>query len=192
MSAFIGGHPNWRIQETAFTGLWRIIKIGDDQAIIGDRLEISFIPVELLTSMRHQANPNPPVPVIPPDAMNAPSLIEEIRARSREYQAGDPPHCINLTLLPVNETDLDLLYGWLGHQQISILSRGYGNCRVTSTCLENVWWVQYFNSMDTLILNSIEITEMPEIVLASREDLEDLTPRLREYRHSLGGISHGI
>jgi hypothetical protein len=25
------------------------------------------------------------------------------------------------------------------------LSRGYGNYRITSTTVEHVWWVQYFN-----------------------------------------------
>jgi hypothetical protein len=61
------------------------------------------------------------------------------------------------------------------------------SCRVatatagTSTRLRNVWWVQYFNSMDTLILNSIEIVGMPEVALAADEDFSDSLERLREY-----------
>jgi hypothetical protein len=74
--------------------------------------------------------------------------------------------------LPVSDADLDTLYGWLGHREVSILSRGYGNCRITSTRLQNVWWVQYFNSMDALILNSIEIVGMPEVALAADEDFD--------------------
>jgi hydrogenase-1 operon protein HyaF len=88
---------------------------------------------------------------------------------------------INLSLLPVSDADLDTLYGWLGHREVSILSRGYGNCRVTSTRLKNVWWVQYFNSMDALILNSIEVTAMPDVVPASAEDFADSLQRLRDY-----------
>ncbi|MBL8439979.1 MAG: hydrogenase expression/formation protein, partial [Betaproteobacteria bacterium] len=56
-----------------------------------------------------------------------------------------------------------------------------GNCRITSTRLKNVWWVQYFNSMDALILNSIEIAAMPEVALASPEDFADTLERLADY-----------
>ena len=113
--------------------------------------------------------------------MNAQALVEEIRQQAAAWRAGDGAHVINLTLLPVSDADLDTLYGWLGHREGSILSRGYGNCRITSTRLKNVWWVQYFNSMDTLILNSIEIVAMPEVALASDEDFCDSIERLREY-----------
>ena len=63
---------------------------------------------------------------------------------------------------------------------MSILSRGYGNCRVTSTRLAHVWWVQYFNSMDTLILNTIEVVALPEVALAAPEDLRESHQRLVE------------
>ena len=97
------------------------------------------------------------------------------------WQPGQAAHVINLSLLPVSDADLDTLYGWLGHREVSILSRGYGNCRITSTRLKNVWWVQYFNSMDVLILNSIEVGGMPEVALAAPEDFADSIQRLQEY-----------
>jgi hydrogenase-1 operon protein HyaF len=60
------------------------------------------------------------------------------------------------------------------------MSRGFGNCRITSTGTRDVWRVQYFNSMNTLILNTIEVVEMPEVVLASAQDLVDTRKRLAE------------
>jgi len=63
---------------------------------------------------------------------------------------------------------------------VAIMSRGFGNCRITSTLTRDVWRVQYFNSMNTLILNTIEIVEMPEVVLASAQDLIDTRTRLAE------------
>jgi hypothetical protein len=41
-----------------------------------------------------------------------------------------------------------------------------------------VWRVQFFNSMDTLILDTLEVTDMPEVVLAAPEDLSDSARRL--------------
>jgi len=40
--------------------------------------------------------------------------------------------------------------------------------------------VQYFNSQESLILNTIEISEMPEVAIASAEDIADSGQRLGE------------
>lgn len=181
VSAFTTAPRHWRVQESAFAGLWRVLEVAEDGRIVVDRLETGTIPAVLTETMRQTATAELPAPPYPEGCMNAPALVEEIRLQAAAWQAGDAPHVINLTLLPVSDADLDTLYGWLGHREVSILSRGYGNCRITSTRLRNVWWVQYFNSMDTLILNSIEIVGMPEVALASAEDFADSMERLREY-----------
>jgi hydrogenase-1 operon protein HyaF len=181
VSAFTTAPRHWRVQESAFAGLWRVLEMADDGRIVVDHLETGAIPAVLNEAMRQTATADLPAPSYPEGCMNAPALVEEIRQQAAALQPGAAAHVINLTLLPVSDADLDTLYGWLGHREVSILSRGYGNCRITSTRLRNVWWVQYFNSMDTLILNSIEIVGMPEVALASAEDLSDSLERLREY-----------
>ncbi|MGC8732454.1 MAG: hydrogenase expression/formation C-terminal domain-containing protein, partial [Halothiobacillaceae bacterium] len=40
--------------------------------------------------------------------------------------------------------------------------------------------VKYFNSQDALILNTIEVVEVPEVALAAPEDFTDTANRLRE------------
>jgi len=64
--------------------------------------------------------------------------------------------------------------------RVAIMSRGFGNCRVTSTGLRDVWRVQYFNNMNTLILNTIEVVDAPDVVQAAAEDLADSRDRLAE------------
>ena len=181
VSAFTTAPEHWRVQETAFSGLWRVLKMTNDGVIAIDRLETGAIPAPLSESMRATTAAELLPPKYSVGCMNAQALVEEIRIQTRDWKTGDAAHVINLTLLPVSEADLDTLYGWLGHQHVSILSRGYGNCRITSTRLKNVWWVQYFNSMDALILNSIEVIDMPEVALAADEDFTDSVERLREY-----------
>ncbi|MEE3069707.1 MAG: hydrogenase expression/formation C-terminal domain-containing protein, partial [Pseudomonadota bacterium] len=68
----------------------------------------------------------------------------------------------------------------LGEGSTDILSRGYGNCRVTATALNHVWRVQFFNSMDVLILDTFEVTAIPEVTVAAPEDLTDSGERLVE------------
>ena len=181
VSAFTAGPVHWRVQETAFAGLWRVLKVEADGRFSLDRLETGPVPAVLIDTMRQTAGSTLPPPAYPPGCMNAQALVEEIRMQAAAWQPGAAAHVINLTLLPVSEADLDTLYGWLGHRAVSILSRGYGNCRITSTDLQNVWWVQYFNSMDTLILNSIEVVDLPDVALAADEDFVDSVARLREY-----------
>jgi hydrogenase-1 operon protein HyaF len=181
VSAFTTAPEHWRVQETAFAGLWRVLRVADDGRMVVDHLETGAIPEVLTDAMLRTATADLPAPDYPAGCMNAQALVEEIRMQAAAWKAGDAAHIVNLTLLPVSDADLDTLYGWLGHREVSILSRGYGNCRITSTRLRNVWWVQYFNSMDTLILNSIEVVGMPEVALAADEDFTDSVERLREY-----------
>lgn len=78
------------------------------------------------------------------------------------------------------EEDLAFLIERLGEGPLTILSRGYGNCRISSTAVENVWWVQYFNSQDKNILNTLEIGGVPIVAAAAKEDIQDSAQRLDE------------
>jgi hydrogenase-1 operon protein HyaF len=185
VSAYVAAHADasthWRVQETAFAGLWRVLALDAAETAREDFLQAGAIPPLLNAAMRATSRPDPPLPDFNPDVMNAPAIARELLAQSQQRVPDAPAHIVNLTLLPVNEADLASLYGWLGHREVAILSRGYGNCRVTSTRLTNVWWTQYFNSMNTLILNTLEVTPMPEAALAAREDYADTLARLARH-----------
>ena len=68
----------------------------------------------------------------------------------------------------------------LGAGRVLILSRGYGNCRITNTRLAHTWRVTYFNSTDIIILDTLEVCRVPEVGCAAAEDLEDSAERLAE------------
>ena len=89
------------------------------------------------------------------------------------------------SLLPMTPEDLAWLAQALGDGPVTILSRGYGNCRITATAVPHVFWVKYFNAMDQLILDTLEVVDVPEAALAAKEDLEDSTARLEEWLLSL-------
>jgi hydrogenase-1 operon protein HyaF len=90
-------------------------------------------------------------------------------------------HVVNLTLLPLSPEDTAHLDAVLDGGAVVILSRGFGNCRIPSTVARDVWRVQYFNNMpQTLILNTIEVTRMPEAAVAAREDIVETRARLAD------------
>jgi len=100
--------------------------------------------------------------------------------KSRQWQPGSPAHVVNLSLLPHTPEDLDWLAEALGEGATTILSRGYGNCRITACAQPQVWRVQFYNSTDQLILDTFEVSEIPEVALAAPEDLADSAGRIRE------------
>ncbi|WP_069269205.1 hydrogenase expression/formation protein [Paraburkholderia nodosa] len=164
------------IQETVLTGLWRVVEPGGASA--ADRLEIGAAPA-LLARPAEGTQPMAPLPgSLPPGVMNAPSVLSEARDHVARWRAGDAPHVVNLTLLPLSPGDEQLIDAMLGEGSVQVLARGYGNCRVGSTAIANCWRVAYFNSQDTLILNTIEITDLPEVVRAAPEDIADSCERL--------------
>lgn len=171
-------------QETAFTGIWRIRGEGVDD------VEVSPFPLALreLALARSLQPADDAAP--PPELMNAPALYHEIRSLSGIWRVGRPARVINLSLLPATPDDLLWLDERLGRIGFSILSRGFGNCRITATALPHVWWVQYFNNMEKLILNSIEIVDIPEVALAAAEDHAETAIRLDEWIVSLESALH--
>lgn len=177
----IGG-AHLQAQESVMAGVWRVRETDADGAILGDRIEIGVFPpsIEAITFRGSRSAIDIP-PAFAPGVFNAPPLLVEINeaiARSGPDSADN--HSINLSLLPHTEEDLTLLDTLLGKGPVTVLSRGYGNCRVMATGLRHTWWVRFYNSQDTVILNQIEISMLPDVVVASAEDIADSAVRLEE------------
>lgn len=179
--AYTRGAIDARIQETAFASVWRVLQMRSDGSIERDSVEACPIPAVVADGARRGASSDLVPEPAPPGAMNAPAVLSEILDIARNRQPGAEAHIVNLTLLPMTPDDLGYLANALGGGAAVILSRGYGNCRISATAVSNVWWVQYFNSMDHLILNTVEVVDMPEVALAAREDFDDSIVRLEEW-----------
>lgn len=179
VSAVVSAPKRLHIQETAFAGIWRVREPDASGGLPAERIETGAIPAVIPAAMRAMAVAPAPAPA--EGLMNAPSLFAEIVDRAAHRDADEAAHVINLTLLPVTPQDLAWLGAALGCGPVTLLSRGYGNCRITGTRLANVWRVQYFNSMDQLILDTIEVTEVPAAALAAPEDYADSIERLDEW-----------
>jgi hydrogenase-1 operon protein HyaF len=181
VSISVRGSSAYRIQETVFAGVWRLHEFDADGRLVRDAIMACAIPPIVTQWAREDVSLDCTMPNKTPGIMNALSVLTEIVGKARAYKAGDAAHVVNLTLLPMSPEDMECLPLTLGVGAVTILSRGYGNCRITSTRLPNVWWVQYFNSMDTLILNTLEVSDVPEVAQASQEDYEDSIERLGEW-----------
>lgn len=176
----IPGSAGWLVQETAFAGVWRVLREDARGHRIEDLLEADDMPrvVKEAAARVHGSTLDPAK--LPANVINARSIVDELRHHARHYEPGGPAHVVNLTLLPFSESDHAGLDALLGEGPVSILSRGFGNCRITATRVPRVWRVRYYNSMNTLILDTIEVVDMPEAARAAAEDYEDSVLRLQE------------
>lgn len=180
VSATIAGETPVAIQESVFAGVWRVRRCNSAGDVVRDLVEVGAVPACFIEASRTGSRPDVAAVEPPPGVMSAPPILAEVGERAAAWQAGDAPHIINLTLLPLSAQDGRHLSAVLAAGPVVILSRGYGNCRITSTVVRNAWWVQYFNNMDRTLLDSIEITRVPEAASAAREDVADSAHRLGE------------
>lgn len=182
-------HRELRIQESVFAGVWRVISLMNGE-VVADAIELGHIPEVLKEAARNDVEPEVPrwQGALPPNVQNAPTVLSEIEDQWRVWRLGQPAHVVNLTLLPMSVEDIGFLDHHLGTGRVLILSRGYGNCRITNTCRPNTWRVVYYNSSDSVILNTVEVSELPEVAQAAKEDLEDSHERLKEVLEWVEGV----
>ncbi len=177
----VGEGGSLNIQESVFAGIWRLRGRDNVGNVYADRVEVGDVPA----AVRAARGADRPLAVpLGAGVINAPALLAEIAEQVARPTA--PSHVINLSLLPFSPEDAAWLDQCLGRGNVTLLSRGYGNCRITATGVARVWWVQYFNSQDALILNTLEITDVPEVARAAAEDLADSAERLTEVIEWIG------
>ena len=175
----VGGKDAVEIQESVFAGLWRVTSrdVDHDSGSVQEHIEIGVVPLAVVQCRQQRI-------FCPPDAgqgvVNGPFIVSELIERCEERVPGGEPYAINLSLLPHTPEDLAYLDEALGRGEVTILSRGYGNCRIDSTALDHVWRERYFNSQDSLILDVIEVSDVPEVACAAAEDIADSVIRLKQ------------
>ncbi|AZO25518.1 MULTISPECIES: hydrogenase expression/formation protein [unclassified Mesorhizobium] len=179
VSVICGGDV--QAQESVLAGVWRVRRTGPEGRLASDTIEVGAFPSAVMAQAFAGSREALAAPAVyPAGVFNAPPLIAEINEHIRRTGPGVEPHAINLSLLPHTEEDLVFLDRLLGQGSVAILSRGYGNCRVTTTATRDVWWVRFYNSTEALILNTIEVTALPQVASAAPEDIADSHGRLLE------------
>ena len=179
VAAIVDAGPPVRIQETVFPGVWRQ-QHEQGGRLVHDYLLAAPVPPVILQCAAEHAAPRLRERPLPVGAMNVAPLLHELQDAIDRSGPGVPAHTINLSLLPMSPEDSAHLDAVLDGGAVVLLSRGFGNCRISSTAARHVWRVQYFNNMQTLILNTIEVVDVPAVAVAAREDLVETRGRLAD------------
>ncbi|MDH2348603.1 hydrogenase expression/formation protein [Bradyrhizobium sp. SSUT77] len=166
-----------QIQESVLAGIWRV-RLETDAT--SEYLEIGAVPEIVKRAAADLTSADFEIGQVPAGAMNVLPVLAEIRERAQAWRPGIRSQIINFTLLPMSPVDMSFLQDTIRNGPIQLVSRGYGTCRVLSTGIRNVWSVQFFNAIDTIILDTLEVGGVPTVALAADEDFEDSAERLRE------------
>lgn len=166
-----------QIQESVLAGIWRV-RLETDAT--SEYLEIGAIPEIVRRAAADLTSADFEIGQAPEGAMNVLPVLAEIRERALAWRPGIRSQIINFTLLPMSPVDMSFLQDTIRNGPIQLVSRGYGTCRVLSTGIRNVWSVQFFNAMDTIILDTLEVGGVPTVALAADQDFEDSAERLQE------------
>lgn len=166
-----------QIQESVLAGIWRV-RLETDSS--DEYIEIGAIPEIVKRAAADLTATDVEIGTPPEGAMNVLPVLAEIRERALAWRPGTRSQIINFTLLPMSPVDMSFMQQTIGNGPIQLVSRGYGTCRVLATGIRNVWSVQFFNAMDTIILDTLEVGGVPTVAVAADEDFEDSAERLRE------------
>ncbi len=171
----------YAIRESTLAGVWSVSTDSGQRWV-----EVGCVPEAVLRAAGQLEAAPFDVPAGGEGLMNAPAVLAEISERaaawaSRTDASASPResnHVLNFTLLPMSEADEGLLTGILGRARLELRSGGFGECQVFATRFRHVWAVQYVNAMGHVILDTIEVGDVPTAVAAASEDLEDSALRL--------------
>ncbi|MDK1376547.1 MULTISPECIES: hydrogenase expression/formation protein [unclassified Sinorhizobium] len=168
-----------QMQEAVMAGVWRIRFTAAGDRLVGDYIEVGSVPAAV-----RRASSRLPVSIghgaAPAGAMNVMPVLTEISDRITHHRDGDPAHVINFLLFPMSPEDMAFLQYSLGVGPVRLTSRGYGTCRIVATGTRNVWSLQSYNAMGTIILDTLEICDIPSAAIAAEEDFHDSAVRLSE------------
>lgn len=180
VTATVQGARRWELTESSLVGVWRLEAFDGDGTRLGTWLEVAGLPSAIDAANRQGTATDVSIGTVPAGAMNVLPVLAELRHHVAAYQPASAPHVVNLSLLPMNEIDMAHLEAQLGHGPVLAESRGYGRCKVQLTGHRNLWSVQFFNTMGVLILDTLEVADVPSSLAAAPEDFEESARRLGE------------
>lgn len=180
VSLEVGGRHRYEARETVLPGLWRVTT-KDGAQVVSRHLEVGDVPSVVRAAEETATHADIHIGNPPEGAMNALPVLAELRHRSQAWQPGQPNHVLSFTLLPMNEADMAYLEQQVGHGPVRGQSKGFSTCKVELTAVRHVWAVQHFNAMDRLVLDTLEVGDVPEALRAAGHDFEDSADRLAEW-----------
>lgn len=126
------------------------------------------------------------------EIMNAPFIVEEIILALKNLLERDETHTIYINKLPLTKKDRELLNSILGKYQIkAVIESKRNKVEYRETAINGVWLGIFFGEDEKKpILETIEITYIPELLKSQKEDIQNGLNLLISLKESISPPSH--
>ena len=103
--------------------------------------------------------------------LNVVPLLHEVRhALERLLESGEPT-TIDLGAIPLAPGEFDKIDAALGTGEVKVMLDAMGPSQIYETQFSGVWRITHFNAADEVVGRFVEVTRIPEILLAQETDV---------------------
>ena len=103
--------------------------------------------------------------------LNVVPLLHEVRhALERLLEAGEPT-TIDLGAIPLAPGEFEKIDAALGTGEVKVVLEAMGPSQIYETQFSGVWRITHFNAADEVVGRYVEVTRIPEILLAQEADV---------------------
>jgi hypothetical protein len=111
--------------------------------------------------------------------MNSLGLLSEIRVALETLKATRQQQILYLTRPPLTEEDEDFLREALGRGRITIVSNEVNITSWQQTAVPCVWWSEYRDEIENVVLKAIEVAPYPHLAAGQAEDIDEGLVKLK-------------
>jgi len=123
--------------------------------------QLSDINIEVVT------NNDPVTPS--PQAM---ALLQELQVMLNDLVHSGKSTSLDVRSLPITPDDYTYLKSLLGDGEVTATINALGPTNISETEIPGIWWITHYNTDDMILAESIEVTELPEMLKTQRQDLQ--------------------
>ncbi len=120
--------------------------------------------------------------------INTLGLLNEIGAALETLRATGQEQILYLTHPPLTEEDEDFLREALGSGRITIVSNEGNITAWRLTGIPCVWWGEYRDEIERVVLRAIEIAPFPHLATCQRDDIDEGIAKLKSIQEN-GSVS---
>jgi hydrogenase-1 operon protein HyaF len=102
---------------------------------------------------------------------NIRALLAEIAACLGKLADSGEPGMIDLNSLPLASGEYEQLRQTLGQGEVSVRIEAIGPSEIIETRYPGVWWVTHYNVEGDIVADTLEITNIPEIIKSQPADI---------------------
>lgn len=111
------------------------------------------------------------------------SLLSEVHTLLKRFADTGERGAVDLRGLPLTSADREQLEELLGRGEVRCTLSLMGRTEVWETAFPGVWWVRHLGAQDRISSENLEITNVPDILLAHPDDITAAAIRLERHLH---------